>query len=395
MSADWVAWILEWLLAAQLALRDGLHALGLTSLVADQPAWPFARRLSAEMLWIDPGHARRVAITGVCMAMAALLLLAAVVVAVVRKRVFSKTSLGLLSTSVVALVAAPWPAENLLWAPAVPASLHRSVSGFSPASIMRGEALFQKNCQQCHGADARGQGPLASTLGRWPPDLTGGLLWKRLEGELFWRVRHGMRDERLARETMPGTSPAQLTDADIWSVLDYLQARASGQSLHDLGVWERPVRMPQFALHCRYGGERRSDALKGQRMLLVLPSKDRPTAQQEDPRLVTITVGQTQSAAEEAECQSNDEQLFPALALLLGESEPAAQGIQLLADREGWLRARTLPGRAAWSEDDLVCRTEPKRSERPQSTTPAEGLDALLRRMDADPVKLVRAGFPH
>ncbi|WP_353236076.1 cytochrome c [Diaphorobacter ruginosibacter] len=394
MSEVWVAWILEWLLAAQFALRDGLHALGLTPLVAGQPAWPFALRLSAEMMWIDPGHARRVAITGICVATAVLFFVIAIAVALWRRRVRSTLVAGLLGVAFIAVLAAPWPAPHLLFAPAVPTSLHRSDSGFRPAGIMHGQALFQQHCAQCHGADARGQGPLAGTLGRWPPDLTRGLLWKRLEGELFWRVRHGMRDERLARETMPGASPSQLSDADIWQVLDYLQARASGQSLRDLGAWERPVRMPTFALRCRYGAERRSDGLKGQRVLLVLPSKAPSPASQEDPRMVSVTVGSRADVAD-PECLADDAQLLPALALLLGESEQDARGFQLLADRDGWLRARSAPGRSAWSEDDLVCRTGAQRVDKPVVDSNAQGLDALLRRMDDDPVRPVRAGFPH
>ncbi|QIL81414.1 cytochrome c [Diaphorobacter sp. HDW4A] len=394
MSEVWAAWILEWLLAAQFVLRDGLHALGLTPLVAGQPGWPFAERLSAEMMWIDPGHARRVAITGICVVVAVFFFVIAIAVALWCRRVRSTLIAGLMGVAFIAVLAAPWPASHLLWVPAVPTSLHRSDSGFQPAGIMRGQALFQQNCAQCHGADARGQGPLASTLGRWPPDLTGGLLWKRLEGELFWRVRHGMRDERLGRETMPGASQTQLSDADIWQMLDYLQARASGQSLRDLGAWERPVRMPSFALRCRYGAQRRSDGLKGQRVLLVLPSRTPLSAPPEDPRMVSVTVRASVDVVD-FECLADDAQLLPALALLLGEREQDARGFQLLADRDGWLRARSAPGRSAWSEDDFVCRTGVQRADKPVADANAQGLDALLRRMDDNPVKPVRAGFPH
>lgn len=383
------------MLVVQQALRDGLYALGLTHAVSGQAEWPFSHRLAAEMLWVDAGHARRVAITGVCVGIAALLLLTACVLALVRKA-RGKVLAGMVIGAVALLLAAPWPAAHLLWAPAMATSLHRSDSGFRPAGIVRGQALFQQHCQQCHGADARGQGPLASTLGRWPPDLTGGLLWKRLEGELFGRIRHGMRDARTGRETMPGVAESRLSDADIWNVLDYLQAHAAGQSLRSMGAWERPVRMPRFALHCRFGAKRSSADLQGQRVLLRMPAQGDASTPQEDPRLVTVTVG-AGASGEAAECASDDEHLPAALALLLGESEQGARGYQLLADRDGWLRARAAPGRAAWSEDDLVCRTNPAIAASSSTSTaaPEEGLETLLRRMDADPVQLVRAGFVH
>ena len=384
MAAQWVTGVLEGMLAAQLALRDGLHALGLTPLVAGQPQWPFAHRLAAEMMWIDPGHARRVAITGLCILFAAFLLLATLL------RVGWKARLGLVSSATAALIFAPWPASHLLWAEATPTSLHRNASDFSPASILRGLALFQQHCQQCHGADARGEGPQANKLAMWPPNLAGGLLWKRLEGELFWHVRHGMRSARTGRETMPGTADIAMTDADIWKVLDYLQANAAGQTLRSVGVWERPVRLPRFQMRCRNGGERSSASFLGQRLLIALPSDDRAAQAVEDPRWVSVVLG----SAADAECVPHDEQLLSALALLLGDTEQGARGQQLLVDRDGWLRARSKPGLSAWSVDDLICRTE-SGGAKPSANANEQGIDALLRRMDDDPVRLVRAGFPH
>lgn len=39
--------------------------------------------------------------------------------------------------------------------------------------VDQGRALFQTHCATCHGADAKGQGPLAGALLLQPPDLTG------------------------------------------------------------------------------------------------------------------------------------------------------------------------------------------------------------------------------
>ncbi|WP_244146169.1 hypothetical protein [Comamonas antarctica] len=51
-----------------------------------------------------------------------------------------------------------------------------------------------------------------------------------------------------------------------------------------------------------------------------------------------------------------------------------------------------MPGQAAWSEGDLICRTEAAPA---PAANAAPGVDGLLRRMDADRMRLVRAGYPH
>jgi mono/diheme cytochrome c family protein len=43
---------------------------------------------------------------------------------------------------------------------------------FEPLDLS-GEELFQRYCAACHGADARGTGPVALTLNKRVPDLTG------------------------------------------------------------------------------------------------------------------------------------------------------------------------------------------------------------------------------
>lgn len=40
-------------------------------------------------------------------------------------------------------------------------------------SAAAGQALFAQHCAQCHGADAKGGGPMAEILAIAPPDLTG------------------------------------------------------------------------------------------------------------------------------------------------------------------------------------------------------------------------------
>lgn len=383
MSPEWLDSLLQGLQAAQRLLRDAWYALGLAGDVAGQPAWPFAWRLAGEMLAIDAGQARRLALSLACAAAA----LAAVLLAVAWRR--ARWPAG--AVAVLLLLAAPWPQPQLLLAPAVPTSLHRSPTDFTAGGIVAGRAVYEAHCARCHGLDGRGEGPDAAQQPMWPPLLTGGLLWKRLEGELFWRVRHGMR-ARDGRPTMPGFAERDISDGQIWQVLDYLQAHAAGQTLRETGAWERPLRLPQMALRCRHGVSS-VRALQGQRLHVVLAGAAAGLPP-EDPRLTIIVAGPL-PAGEQAECQAPQDEALAALAVALGLAPEAAAGHELLADRAGWLRARGLPGQPAWSPDDLVCRAGQGAAAPVREAAVGDGLDALIRRMDAEPVRLVRGGLPH
>lgn len=388
MPPDWLASLLDGLQAAQQGLRALLHAMGLAPEVHGQPAWPFAQRVAAEMLVVDAGHARRVLLSLLCGGTA---LLALAVSAAWRR---GRKPMWWLAAALVVL--APWPQRQLLLTPAVATSLHQSPTGFTAQGIVRGQAVYQQHCVRCHGASANGEGPDAAQLAMWPPNLNGALLWKRLDGELFWRVRHGMQG-RSGVQTMPGFDSAQLSDAQVWEVLDYLQAHAAGQMLRESGTWDRPVRLPDVAVWCRQGRQHTARSLAGQRLRVVLPGSG-SLLPADDPRLVTLVVAPKGQDATDAECHTTDAAAPQALALVLGVPTSELPGHQLIADRAGWLRARGQPGKAAWSEDDLVCRSGPVAAAPPANAAAdaaSDGLQALIRRMDAEPVRLVRGGFPH
>lgn len=82
------------------------------------------------------------------------------------------------------------------------------------------------------------------------------------------------------------------------------------------------------------------------------------------------------------------------LALELVSASPSLHGVQLLADKAGWLRARNARGASAWRNDDLLCRT-PDGTAQGVASGQEDALSRILRLMDAEPVRYVKGGRVH
>lgn len=381
-DAAWLNPLIGLLQDAQLGLLRLLAWLGLAGIRHGQPAWPWGLRLSGENLLIDLGQARRLAGTLLVLALAALLLLAAL--AWRRHR-------GLLVAAVpLLLLLAPWPEAGVVLVPAYPTSFHRSPTGFGVDAIAQGRALYEQHCVGCHGVDGQGQGPLAAKQRVWPPNLAGPLLWRRADGDLLWHVLHGMQD-RQGAPTMPAFD--RLADAEAWALIDFMKAQGAGQGLRASGVWRQPIGVPDVLVRCEGREPRRLSSWRGQRLRIVAAGVD--AALLEDPRLVTVQLRPASGAAvpPTAECSVDSAAAWQAFALIAGTDQLA--GTQLLADRDGWLRARSTPGDAGWSEDDLLCRTTDGPRGAQGDAPPADGLGALITRMDAEPVRFLKGGYVH
>ena len=89
----------------------------------------------------------------------------------------------------------------------------------SPESIKAGQALFQKNCRFCHGADAKGDGPMAPE-GTHPSNLTDDK-WDRgsTDGEIFLVMRDGAGP----KFDMKGFK-SKMSETDMWNIVNYLRS---------------------------------------------------------------------------------------------------------------------------------------------------------------------------
>jgi mono/diheme cytochrome c family protein len=377
-DGEWLNALIALLQALQLALLRVLGWLGLSDTSHGQPAWPWAWRLSGENLLIDLGQARRLGLTVAVLAWCALVLLLAVS--------WRRRRWPLLASVPLLLLLAPWPDARVAWVPATPTSFHRSPSGFTVQSIAQGRALYAQHCVACHGTDGRGQGPLAAAQPVWPPNLSGPLLWRRADGDLLWHVLNGTRD-RHGTPSMPAFG-AVLRDDEAWALIDFMKAQAAGETLRATGAWALPVALPDAAVRCDGGPARPLASWRGQRVRIVAAG----APPLEDPRLVTVWLRPAASAAPSAGCVLEGDAAWAAFSQVAGSATLA--GAELLADRDGWLRALGRPGQAGWSDDDLLCRTEiaPRAAD---AAAPTDGLEALIRRMDAQPVRFVKGGFVH
>lgn len=405
---DWNACInvlLSLMQAGQHALLHVLSALGLAQDVEGQPGWPFATRLSGEVMLIDRGVARALmlalAASGSALVLAILGLLA-------------RHRLRLVSWGLAAALAwlAPWPERSLLTHAATPTSFHDSPTRFADASIVRGERLYVQQCASCHGANGRGDTPLGLSLATAPPNLAGPLLWRRADGDLLWAVRHG-------KGAMPAF--AQLSASDAWALIDYMKANAAGISLRETGIWQQPVRLPSLRMECGHASLHDAGQWQGQRVRVVLAQAG-AAAPLEDPRLQSLLLDPQHLAATAGQpglptidCRNTDQQAWRALQIITGTPATQMGGLQLIADRDGWLRARksASDSAAGWSDADMLCRsplaaqdTNPGKSglltvaagvnqASGKRDVAQQGLDRLIAAMDAEPVRFIKGGFVH
>lgn len=385
----WLNALIGLLQGVQVVLLQALAALGLAGTSHGQPAWPWSLKLSGENLLIDLGQARRLA--------GSLAVVALVVVLLLLAGVWKRARVGVLVAVPLMLLAAPWPDARVILVAATPASFHHSPTGFTVQSIAQGRTLYAQHCVGCHGADGRGQGAWADARSMSPPNLAGPLLWRRADGDLLWHVMRGMR----ARDGAP-TMPAfgeRLRDDEAWALIDFMKAQAAGQTLRATGAWALPAALPDVAVRCDGQPPRRLASWRGQRVRIVAQdgAPADPQAPLEDPRLVTVRLAPSAQAASRdgAGCVVDASEAIDAwAAFALVTGTPSLAGTTLIADRDGWLRARSQPGQAGWSDDDLLCRTDTA-PRAVQTAVFADGLGALIARMDAQPVRYVKGGFVH
>ena len=86
-------------------------------------------------------------------------------------------------------------------------------------SIAAGKELFSKNCRSCHGADAKGDGPMKPKDSH-PSNLTDAV-WSRggSDGEIYAVLRDGAGPEFIMRGYK-----SRIADKDLWNIVNYIKS---------------------------------------------------------------------------------------------------------------------------------------------------------------------------
>jgi putative copper export protein/mono/diheme cytochrome c family protein len=232
------------------------------------------------------------------------------------------------------LIAWQAPSVTLLLVEAYPTSYQTSPTGFTAASISRGQTVFAANCAACHGVGGQGDGPAAAGLRIKPADLTADHLWDHRDGELFWWISYGVESPGSGL-AMPGFNAA-LTDDDRWAAIDFVRTLNAGASLQRSGAWMHPVPAPDLPVACAGGTIDRLSELRGHFVHIVTIAAQGPAPDGAAILRLDRRTGQSPPAIG---CVSATASAWGAYAAVAGVAPDALTGWEFLVDPQGWLRA--------------------------------------------------------
>ena len=309
-----------------------------------QPVWPFPWRLSLTAL--DEPELRQEVATALLTAGGAIAMLS---LSLLARR--GRIVVALAAAGVVALVA---PSFGLLLLGANPASFFVSPTGFAAAGIVHGQTLFARHCVACHGAAGRGDGPAAKGLRIPPADLTAGHLADHSDGELFWWLTHGMDDPQ-GGLAMPGFAAA-LSEADRWSLIDFVHAANAGAATRGGSRWPKPVRAPAMPIACAGEAAGQLGDLRD-RVVHLMTSETPPMPAPpsvDGIAVVPLLMSRTGLGKEAGPgCVVAASGAWQAYAVIAGVPSGELGGMEFLIDPKGWIRAMWRRGATpGWSNPD-------------------------------------------
>lgn len=104
------------------------------------------------------------------------------------------------------------------WVAPVRAAKKKNPIEVNEASLVKGKAVWAKECASCHGDKGKGDGSAVKDLEKKPGDMTSTKTQEQSDGALFWKITEGNK---------PMASYAQtLSEEDRWHVINYLRTLA-------------------------------------------------------------------------------------------------------------------------------------------------------------------------
>jgi mono/diheme cytochrome c family protein len=104
------------------------------------------------------------------------------------------------------------------WTAPARAAAKKNPVTVNDTSIALGKKIYERQCLACHGAQGRGDGPVAAHLEKRPGNLSSPELWEQSDGALFWKVNEG-------HKPMP-TFKHIMSDEERWPVINYIRTLA-------------------------------------------------------------------------------------------------------------------------------------------------------------------------
>jgi putative copper export protein/mono/diheme cytochrome c family protein len=256
---------IRWNVLLEAALVAGILAmaavLGLTTPGRHaEVAWPLSFRLDWAATKSLPGVQPQVAIGS---QVATLGLVALLLAILIRPRRWRAAALG----GGAALALGGVLALHPLAVDAHPTTYVRPSVPYAAASIVQGEALYRTHCQGCHGVAGYGDGPAGAGLPRRPADLTAQHAADHTAGDFFWWVTHG-----IPGSGMPAFAD-QLAPEARWDTINFVRALGAAELARDLGpvATSRPtVVAPDFAFTTGVGEGRALRDWRGRGVVLLV-----------------------------------------------------------------------------------------------------------------------------
>jgi putative copper resistance protein D len=379
------------------AVLGVVAVLGLTTPARhDQFSWPLSFRLAWEATRTLPGVQTRVAVGS---QIAVLGLVTMLIAAIVRR---PRRGVAALAGGMAIILGASLSLPAIA-VDANPATYLRPSVPYAAASIVEGRRIYRADCASCHGVAGWGDGPAAPGLRPPPADLTAKHAGDHTAGDLFWWVSRG-----IPGSAMPGFAN-RLSPEARWDVINYARLLGSAEAARRLSseALGRPtVVAPDFAFTTGVGGEGDGRALRDLRgrgpvllVLFTLPgSVDRLTRLNEAAytafklaggEIIGIPIGPlpdlyrrlgdrpiffplvVDGASEAAETYLEFRRDLTAPGQL--PDPPPPSHLELLVDRQGYLRARWMPEAQGGWTDPARLLTELERLSREVPTAPPPG----------------------
>jgi putative copper resistance protein D len=293
-----------------------------------------------------------------------------------------------------------WIVHNALSIDAYPATYLRPSIPYNAISVASGLHLYHEACAGCHGDGGYGDGANGKGLKPKPADLTAKHAADHTAGDLFWWLSHGMKVEG-APGPMPGFA-ASLDEEERWDMINFLRALASAERARQMSTLVEPepwLVAPDF-VYRTVADE--SGSLKDHRgseivmlVLFSLPESrtrlfelESASAQLSNKKLKVLAIPrEIRHALELAPAikflslvSDGSREAFDSYALLrrsLSEQgtlpdPPIPSHMELLIDRQGYVRARWIPrDGSGWEKlENLMREIDRLNQEKPSAPAP-------------------------